>query len=912
MSDEFRIHHCANQLIYLLKASEGQNAAEISDLLLKNRTPFRTTQVNTHTATVRISENAAKPQEFINKYEELKAKNVRNVDSLVYLLSEIMENKEIKDTLVSCADDKGDAAKLIPHHPPGGLGSSLVTLPPSGSKLTAQELIELRSNLEKATITGTGQLTAEAIRKMLHDRHQSRAPNHVVPSPPPWLVGPMKRRHLTYDFPFDTSTQHTGTSLGNQSLRLQEQAVVRDLLAVLSGIEGTHILVRQGDDKYSPRRFILEPTMDVSLAEMVNLVVPIASSYSIVIGFIEERSLFEYGKVNHALCSAMKTIIREYQINLAQLDDHRRRGDLSLQRLVFLLQPVLRQMSVLSSVAIAVERGNCLGGSVLTLLHKRIMGSVGDKVAEQLYTYLAQLANVPYLEMLEKWIYKGEIVDYYSEFLVEEREKFSKDKLLQDYNDQYWESRYTLCRDRIPVYLEQMADKILSTGKYLNVVHECGKTVCFPGAREIVYSPTKKEYVKQIEETHSYASKLLLDLLMNEHNLAARLRSVKSYFLLNESDFLLHFMDLTETEMKMRMQDIMPNRLETLLELALRTSTSERDPYKDDLKIVLLNYDLITQLVRILSIDTVEEKVVKSLDPTELSLSGLESFALDYTVHWPLSLVISRKALTKYQMLFRHLFYCKHVERQLRNVWIRFKSLKRDMAVSHKFGKAMTILQRMLHFILNFEYYMMFEVLEPNWNTLEKNLKTAVNVDEVLDFHTDFLRQSLQDCLLTNTDLLRLLSKLLMLCVAFSNFMQSLSRQVDGPMLEEKLEHMTLSGPPTEDEKRMESDRLLTATRETSTHLEDLTSSEEHLASVSTFERNFSTVLKQLLQDIAFISREQGQHCLFNILHKLDYNGFYQSQIIEEEEGTADSTTATDLISKHHKQPSPTLSKQNS
>jgi len=45
-----------------------------------------------------------------------------------------------------------------------------------------------------------------------------------------------------------------------------------------------------------------------------------------------------------------------------------------------------------------------------------------------------------------------------------------------------------------------MADKILSTGKYLNVVHECGRTVSCPGAREIVYSPTNKEYVKQIEE----------------------------------------------------------------------------------------------------------------------------------------------------------------------------------------------------------------------------------------------------------------------------------------------------------------------------------------------------------------------------------------------------------------------------
>jgi len=41
----------------------------------------------------------------------------------------------------------------------------------------------------------------------------------------------------------------------------------------------------------------------------------------------------------------------------------------------------------------------------------------------------------------------------------------------------YWEHHYTICRERIPVFLETMADKILNTGKYLNVVRLCGKTV---------------------------------------------------------------------------------------------------------------------------------------------------------------------------------------------------------------------------------------------------------------------------------------------------------------------------------------------------------------------------------------------------------------------------------------------------
>lgn len=40
-----------------------------------------------------------------------------------------------------------------------------------------------------------------------------------------------------------------------------------------------------------------------------------------------------------------------------------------------------------------------------------------------------------------------------------------------------------------------------------------------------------------------------------------------------------------------------------------------------------------------------------------------------FQVRWPLSLVISRKALTRYQLIFRFLFHCKHVNRQLCAAW---------------------------------------------------------------------------------------------------------------------------------------------------------------------------------------------------------------------------------------------------
>lgn len=70
-----------------------------------------------------------------------------------------------------------------------------------------------------------------------------------------------------------------------------------------------------------------------------------------------------------------------------------------------------------------------------------------------------------------------------------------------------------------------------------------------------------------------------------ETTCVAFIRSIKHYFLMDKGDFFVHFMDLTEEELKKPVDDIVPPRLEALLELALRMSTANTDPFKDDLKV---------------------------------------------------------------------------------------------------------------------------------------------------------------------------------------------------------------------------------------------------------------------------------------------------------------------------------------
>lgn len=59
-------------------------------------------------------------------------------------------------------------------------------------------------------------------------------------------------------------------------------------------------------------------------------------------------------------------------------------------------------------------------------------------------------------------------------------------------------------------------------------------------------------------------------------------------------------------------------------------------------QIDLMPHDVITQLLRVLAIETKQEKAIINAEPTDGALSGLEAFSFDYIVKWPLSLIINR------------------------------------------------------------------------------------------------------------------------------------------------------------------------------------------------------------------------------------------------------------------------------
>jgi gamma-tubulin complex component 2 len=95
---------------------------------------------------------------------------------------------------------------------------------------------------------------------------------------------------------------------------------------------------------------------DPSLRELTQQILPLASHYSMVMRFIQEKSYFEYGQVNHALTAAMSSLIKDYMVLVAQLETANRKSNFSLHKLWFFIQPTLHTMEILANIASTISK----------------------------------------------------------------------------------------------------------------------------------------------------------------------------------------------------------------------------------------------------------------------------------------------------------------------------------------------------------------------------------------------------------------------------------------------------------------------------------------------------------------------------------------------------------------------------
>lgn len=633
------------------------------------------------------------------------------------------------------------------------------------------------------------------------------------------------------------------------SLEAQEAAIIEDLLFVFMGYEGQYIRYAYSYDPNEERdrlagpEFKILPGLDPSLQDLTVSMLKMATHYSALETFVDVQSREEFGAVNHALCAAIRKLLHDYLVMVAQLETQFLTNDtFTLHLLNVHTLPTSQMMFQLYSLAHEflkrnallddeseedsdpddidnilenLKRGGdlvpgnmtgkkvCKGGVVIGLISKRLEDMSGDPAARSLLTSLLRDASRPYMAMLNEWLHHGEIRDPHSEFLIKEQKSIKRDRLEQDYTDDYWERRYTIREHGIPPQLQGVKDKVLLAGKYLNVVRECGGVDVSKVAQDVPKSFDDLRFLDNVNNAYAHANESLMKLLLTTHALPARLRSLKHYFFLDPSDYFTYFMELGASELRKPVKSVNIVKLQSLLDLVLRQPGSivSMDPFKEDVHVEMNEVSLIKMLQRVVNITGIEPG--EALQPlnnqpieNDKNAVGFTSLQLDYNVPFPVSLVISRKTVWRYQALFRYLLSLRYLESQLSTTWQTHntgvvwchKSSVRRLEIWKR--RVWTLRARMIVFVQQLLYFCTLEVIEPNWQSLMSRLKAKDGsldgsgkpdrtVDELMQDHVDFLDTCLKGCMLTNGKLIRIHSKLMQTCTVFAAHMNWLSRELE-------------------------------------------------------------------------------------------------------------------------------------
>lgn len=239
-------------------------------------------------------------------------------------------------------------------------------------------------------------------------------------------------------------------------------------------------------------KFTISDDINCSLRQMVEHMIPMGSQYAMIDEFIlQQEELGSHGDIPlnrssqtlQALASALDEVMYEYRAKLVELE-----ADLhclTMSKVLHTLRNTQHTMSVCAQTVLFIRSRDLNAAQILSYLNDKITS--GDEVAHSVHVFLAQRAAVPFIAILEEWVVKGVIVDPMGEFMLEEKLRVIKDVNAMD--------RYVLCADRIPHFLRNVSDMILRTGKYLNVIRNCGHQVYRQMNEPLRFVPQMKQHL---------------------------------------------------------------------------------------------------------------------------------------------------------------------------------------------------------------------------------------------------------------------------------------------------------------------------------------------------------------------------------------------------------------------------------
>ena len=787
---------------------------------------------------------------------------------------------------------------------------------------------------------------------MISEETLFKAINSEMPYIPDWCN---KRKYINFNYTnifynsLENSNQAKGftpinkskskyedkLNLMSKSKDSQEVSLLEDLLLNLIGFEGEYIkrdlnnlhLSSDLHNSHDPISFELEdkikdfckkfkiepylenPTCDASLSFIINRILPISFYYDKICLFINLSNKKESGVIVKAFSESLKHILKEYIIMINDFEVEYFSGSLDIQHMWYLCQKPLKMLEniyKLTKNSYFIKGGNLI--NVIYSFYK----NTADEELKQVYKNLLEKTFSPYIDMLINWLCSGYLDDIFNEFMVSINPFFKKENLDENYNELYWEKKYSLNEINIPIFLNKISEEIFFIGKAIILIKDCGKIIkcpyekeldCFIFSNNLSTNKTKidnrlKPFLSIIDnldnlhifnqlilKLHSWANSSLLEMTLIEGKLLYLLNTTKKLYFLECGDFYSYFLDLADDYLNQDKSNIEYEKIENLFFTAQNSTSMSGIKNKDKFTFCYSSMTIqkeklyLDQLIKInknkdlfqiiTEIHTLNE--TKELNEAE-DIKILESLSIDLNIkdNLLLNIIFSDQNRLKYKLIFRQLILLKYQEKKLGETWIYQQNFVNNNILSY-LKPSFLLRDKMINFIKSISHYLFFDIIQSNYNTFIRKIESSNSFSNILIEHDNFLNKCMKESFLCDNDLMINITSLIQSCLVFSNliikfYKTALSDENLVRKKEIRIKSTRVKNSNTTDEDKI---------------IENIFLSAALMKTVDQLNDRFEDLLESFMDKISKLALKSEEH-LGVLLSKIDFNNYYYERFTKK------------------------------
>ncbi|XP_017153107.1 gamma-tubulin complex component 4 homolog isoform X2 [Drosophila miranda] len=465
----------------------------------------------------------------------------------------------------------------------------------------------------------------------------------------------------------------------------------------------------------------------------------------------------------------IEAALDEYYDNIIQLETFCSKKKSNLLAFVHdALQEKLPIFLFLRKLIFEIRMQKLHGCTMLHSLHQH--SEHGDFQLERITNIVMKPVKFAFFSSLAHWLIFGVIDDVHSEFFIKfspldessnnsscSKSSANNTRLNAGANceDYIWQYEINMCQ--LPGFLSTIvAEKVLFVGQTILVfkmgrsfqrnnknkhwannlsdstrddIYELwnGKESLFFGMVEDLNNDEKIDVFhieSVINEIKKYVSMRLSEIALNEVDLERQMGLIKDFYLLGRGEFYLEFLSQLTRASDVYCDSSSKNYTRSF-ELAATVMG-----ITDDLE----NFSL-----------SVQRTIGESDENCEFRI--LENLHLKYIYEWPLNLLFSPKAIERYNQIFRFLLIIRKLQYDLQQVWTT-QILAAKLMSGPKNMKMMNLLNQLMFFLNNLQYYIQVDVLESQFSILINVIRKKADFEEIQRKHTVFLANVLSQCFL--------------------------------------------------------------------------------------------------------------------------------------------------------------------